>query len=178
MNTPQTQYADWRSFALIVGCVAVLLPFVGTLLFAIVICVSAWPLYAGCWRRCAVAMRWRHSHVAGCWCCCCRTDEPARSGSLANGVELIICATLRPLIDNGLPTEPPAWLSGPALVGDSISTWAGLVESREELNKLLRQFSTPTQLALAQWRFWRRGTAATPAGHLLRFLHFPRRHGP
>ncbi|MCP5267921.1 MAG: AI-2E family transporter [Zoogloeaceae bacterium] len=146
MNTPQTQYARLAIVSLlIVGCVAVLLPFVGTLLFAIVICVSAWPLYA----RLLSALRGRHTLAALLMSLLLvlllAVPMSLLSGALAHGVELII-RYARPLIDNGLSSEPPAWLSGLPWVGDSISTyWAGLVESREELNKLLRQLFDPAR---------------------------------
>ena len=61
MQQRHTQYIQFALVAaLLVGCIAVLLPFVGTLLFAIVICVTSWPLYA----RLLSVLRSRHNLAA------------------------------------------------------------------------------------------------------------------
>ena len=61
MQPRHTQYVQIAIVAaLLVGCIAVLLPFVGTLMFAIVVVVTAWPLYA----RLLTALRQRHSVAA------------------------------------------------------------------------------------------------------------------
>jgi hypothetical protein len=52
---------------LLIGCIAVLLPFTGTLLFAIVICVTTCRSATACSGSAAGAATWRR-----CWCrsCC------------------------------------------------------------------------------------------------------------
>ncbi len=146
MQQRHTQYAQLAIVSLlIIGCVAVLLPFVGTLLFAVVICVSSWPLYA----RLLAAMRSRHTLAALTMSLMLilllAVPMSLLSGSLAGGVELLV-RYARPLIDNGLPEHPPAWLANLPLIGAAIDDyWHKLAESRDELNILLRQFFDPAR---------------------------------
>ena len=146
MQPRHTQYAQLAIVSLlIIGCVAVLLPFVGTLLFAVVICVSSWPLYA----RLLAATRNRHTVAALTMSLMLilllAVPMSLLSGSLAGGVELLV-RYARPLIDNGLPEHPPAWLANLPLIGAAIDDyWHKLAESRDELNILLRQFFDPAR---------------------------------
>lgn len=138
------------SALLLVGCVAVLMPFTGTLLFAIVICVTTLPvrnrLLAICGGRGSLAA----ALMSLLLLLLLVAPMALLSGSLADGVELAI-RFLKPLLENGLPTDVPAWVSKIPLVGGGIGDyWHNLVESREEMNALLRQFLDPTRkLALA-----------------------------
>lgn len=146
MQQRHTQIAQVAIVALlIIGCVAVLLPFVGTLLFAIVICVSSWPLYA----RLLAALGQRHALAAFTMSLALilllALPMSLLSGSLASGVEILL-RYLRPLIDSGLPTDPPDWLTHLPLVGHGIEDyWRQLAESRDELNKVLRQLFDPAR---------------------------------
>ncbi|MDQ5877525.1 MAG: hypothetical protein QG616_1720 [Pseudomonadota bacterium] len=146
MQQRHTQYAQFAIVAaLLVGCIAVLLPFVGTLLFAIVICVTSWPLYA----RLLAAMRSRHNLAALVMSLSLvlllLIPMGLLAGSLSGGLE-IISRHFRPLIENGLPAEPPAWLANLPLVGREIASyWHQLADSREELNKVLRQLFDPAR---------------------------------
>jgi predicted PurR-regulated permease PerM len=72
------------------------------------------------------------------------------SGSLADGVEMAI-DYVRPLLESGLPSGVPGWVTDLPLVGTYIGDyWHKLIASREEMNELLRQFIAPTRkLALA-----------------------------
>jgi predicted PurR-regulated permease PerM len=146
MQPRHTQYAQLTIVSLlIVGCVAVLLPFVGTLMFALVICVSAWPIYA----RLLAATGNRHTVAALSMSLALilllAVPMGLLSGSLAGGIELLV-RYVRPLIDNGLPEHPPMWLANLPLIGTAIDEyWHKLAESRDELNNLLRQFFDPAR---------------------------------
>lgn len=72
------------------------------------------------------------------------------AGSLANGADRLIDYA-KPYVDQGLPPEPPAWLSGLPVVGGEIeNVWHQVAGSRAELNALLKQLVAPArQLALA-----------------------------
>lgn len=135
---------------LLIGCVAVLMPFTGTLLFAVVICVTTLPVR----NRLLVLCGGRSSLAAVLMSLLLLlllvAPMALLSGSLADGVELAI-RFLKPILESGLPTEVPAWVSRIPLVGGGIGDyWHNLVESREEMNALLRQFLDPTRkLALA-----------------------------
>jgi predicted PurR-regulated permease PerM len=146
MQPRHTQYAQLAIVSLlIVGCVAVLLPFVGTLLFAVVICVSSWPIYA----RLLSATRSRHTLAALIMSLSLilllAVPMSLLSGSLAGGLEMLV-RHFRPLIDSGLPDDPPDWLAHLPIIGGAIdSYWHRLAESREELNLLLRQLFDPAR---------------------------------
>jgi predicted PurR-regulated permease PerM len=151
MNPAQKQIIQIALAALLlIGCVAVLLPFTGTLLFAIVICVTTLPVR----NRLLALCRGRGSLVAilmsGLLLVLLVAPMALLSGSLADGVELAI-RVLKPMMESGLPADAPAWLHKIPVVGTGIADyWHKLVESREEMNGLLRQFLDPTRkLALA-----------------------------
>jgi predicted PurR-regulated permease PerM len=151
MNPLQKQIIQIALVALLlIGCVAVLMPFTGTLLFAIVICVTTLPVR----NRLLVLCRGRGSLTAVLMSLLLLVFLVAPmallSGSLADGVELTI-RFLKPMLESGLPPDAPVWVSKIPVVGAGIADyWHNLAESREEMNGLLRQFLDPTRkLALA-----------------------------
>ena len=135
---------------LLIGCIAVLMPFTGTLLFAVVICVTTAPLR----NRILVLCGGRSSLAAILMSLILLLVLVAPlallSGSLADGLESAI-RYFKPMLESGLPNEPPARLANLPLFGPDISAyWHKLVASREEMNTLLRQLLDPTRkLALA-----------------------------
>ena len=135
---------------LLIGCIAVLTPFIGTLLLAIVLCVTTAPIR----NRLHLLCGGRSSLTAALMCLIMvlllLLPLALLSGSLADGVEMAI-AYVRPLLESGLPSGVPDWVSDLPLVGSYISDyWHKLIASREEMNELLRQFIAPTRkLALA-----------------------------
>ncbi|WP_263769893.1 AI-2E family transporter [Propionivibrio soli] len=135
---------------LLIGCIAVLLPFTGTLLFAGVICITTAPLR----NRLLALTRGRSSLTATLMCLILTIvmvlPMALLSGSLADGVEMVI-GYFRPILEGGIPTEAPAWVADLPVVGPHLgSYWHNLVASREEMNELLRQLIAPTRrMALA-----------------------------
>ncbi|MBV2206851.1 MAG: AI-2E family transporter [Proteobacteria bacterium] len=144
MNFSQKQLFQITLVALLlIGCVAVLLPFTGTLLFAIVVAVTVAPLYARvhalCRRRSSIAA----ALMSILLLLLLAIPMGLLSGALASAVETGL-RVLKPLIDDGLPHDAPAWLSGLPLVGSDINAyWHALFDNREEMNKLLRQLFDP-----------------------------------
>jgi predicted PurR-regulated permease PerM len=136
---------------LIVGCIAVLLPFIGAVLFAFVVWVCTWRLYAD---RLLPVLGGRDTLGASLMTLALvmimLLPTLFLAGSLANGADKLI-DFLKPYIDNGLPANPPLWLSGLPFVGVEIdATWHRIAGSREELNALVRQLLVPArQFALA-----------------------------
>ena len=135
---------------LLIGCIAVLLPFTGTLMFAVVICVTTAPL-----RDRMVTLCRGRSHLAALLMSVMLVilllaPLALLSGTLADGVESAL-RYLRPMLETGLSADPPKWLSELPVIGSSIDTyWHKLAASREEMNNLLRQLIDPTrQMALA-----------------------------
>lgn len=130
---------------LLVGCVAVLLPFVGTLLLAIVICITAWPAYLRLLR--AVGERPNVASLIMSLILIVLFLIPMviLSASLASEVESAIAA-LKPMLANGLPPKAPKWISGLPFVGPEIAAyWAKVAASKTEFNHLLQELFEPTR---------------------------------
>ena len=135
---------------LLIGCIAVLMPFTGTLLFAVVICVTTAPLRNRILRLCGGRSSLAAILMSLLLLVLLVAPLALLSGSLADGLEQAI-RYFKPMLENGLPNEPPASLAKLPLFGQDISDyWHKLVASREEMNTLLRQLINPTRkLALA-----------------------------
>ncbi|MEI7613687.1 MAG: AI-2E family transporter [Betaproteobacteria bacterium] len=130
---------------LLIGCIAVLTPFIGTLLLAIVLSVTTASLRDKLLALCGG----RRSLTAALLCLLLFLvlvlPMALLSGSMADGVEMAI-AYLRPFLESGLPTDVPEWVSDLPVAGSSISDyWHKLIASREEMNELLRQLIAPTR---------------------------------
>ncbi|MFN4341251.1 MAG: AI-2E family transporter [Azonexus sp.] len=136
---------------LIIGCITVLLPFVGAVLFAFVVWICTWPLYA---EKLLPRLGGRDTVGASLMTLALvlvmLMPTLFLAGSLANGADRLI-DFIKPYIEQGLPANPPDWLSALPFVGSEIdSTWHRLAADRDELNAAIRQLITPArQLALA-----------------------------
>jgi predicted PurR-regulated permease PerM len=135
---------------LLIGCIAVLLPFTGTLMFAVVICVTIDPLRDRMLKLCR-----RRSHLtalvmSALLVLLLLAPLALLSGTLTQGIESAV-RYMRPIMEAGLSADAPEWLSGLPFVGPAIDTyWQELAASREEMNNLLRQLVDPTRrMALA-----------------------------
>lgn len=135
---------------LLIGCIAVLMPFTGTLLFAVVICVTTAPVHNRLLALCGGRSSLAAALMSIILLVLLVAPMALLSGTLADGVETAI-RYLKPVLENGLPSDPPDWLAGLPVVGSDIGDyWRKLVASREEMNTLLRQLLDPTRkLALA-----------------------------
>lgn len=130
---------------LLIGCIAVLMPFTGTLLLAVIICVTTEPAR----RKLLVWCRGRANLAAALMSlgliAVLVAPLALLSGSLADGVEMAI-AYVRPILESGLPADVPNWVSDLPMVGTQIGDyWHKLITSREEMNEVLRQFIAPTR---------------------------------
>ncbi|OGA83612.1 MAG: AI-2E family transporter [Betaproteobacteria bacterium RIFCSPLOWO2_12_FULL_66_14] len=128
---------------LALGCVLILEPFIAAILFAAVICITTWPLYA--WLL--VRLKGR-AWLAALLMTLLLTLVVLLPMSLL----AVSLAEVTPgLIEKIRALEkaqvaPPEWLRSIPLAGDQIEAyWRQLVESREELNALLRQLYDPTR---------------------------------
>ncbi len=131
---------------LIVGCIAVLLPFVGAILFAFVIWVCTWDLYDD---RLLSRLGGRRSLGASLMVLILililLLPTLFLAGSLASGADSLI-DFVKPYIDAGLPSHPPGWLSTLPLVGGDIDhAWHQLAGDREALNAALKQLLAPAR---------------------------------
>lgn len=130
---------------LLIGCIAVLLPFVGTLLLATVLCITTWPLYARLERR--LGNRRSLAAIIACLVLILLVLLPmiGLSGALASSSETLI-ALLKPVIEKGLPGEAPGWLANLPLAGPELAAyWHKVAASRAELSNLLQQLYEPTR---------------------------------
>lgn len=136
---------------LIVGCVTVLLPFIGAVLFSFVVWICTWRLYA---ERLMPLLRGRDTLGASLMTLglvlVMLLPTLFLAGSLANGADKLI-DFVKPYIEQGLPANPPGWLSALPFFGSDIdATWHRLASDREELNASIKQLIVPArQLTLA-----------------------------
>jgi len=136
---------------LIIGCVTVLLPFVGALLFAFVLWICTWRFYADqLLPRIGGRDNLGASLMTLALVLVMLVPTLFLAGSLANGADKLI-DFVKPYVEQGLPANPPGWLSGLPLVGGEIdANWHRLAGDREELNTAVKQLIAPArQLALA-----------------------------
>ena len=136
---------------LIIGCIALLLPFVGALLFAFVVWLCTWRFYA---EKLLPRLGGRDMLGASLMTLALvlimLLPMVFLAGSLANGADRLI-DFVKPYLEQGLPADPPGWLIGLPLVGGEIdATWHRIAGNREELNGLVKQLVAPArQFALA-----------------------------
>ncbi|MDS4014608.1 MAG: AI-2E family transporter [Candidatus Accumulibacter sp.] len=151
MNASSKQLIQIALVALLlIGCVAVLLPFTGTLLFAVVICIITLPIRNRLLTLCRGRSNLAALLISMLLLLLLVAPMALLSGSLADGIEMAI-RYFKPLFEKGLPVEPPAWLGRIPVIGPNLADyWHELAASREEMNNLLQQFIEPTRrLALA-----------------------------
>ncbi|MBL8450431.1 MAG: AI-2E family transporter [Dechloromonas sp.] len=136
---------------LIAGCIAVLWPFIGAVLFALVLWICTWPFYA---RQVLPRLKGRSGRAATVMTlgliAVLLVPMVFLSGGLVDGVDTLV-AQSRPYIEQGLPAEPPAFVKKiPVVGGDLDERWRKAAGSREELNKLMRPLLEPApKLALS-----------------------------
>ena len=131
---------------LIIGCIALLLPFIGAILFAFVVWICTWPLYAE-----KLLPRLGGRNIVGASLMTLALilvlllPTLVMAGSLANGADNLI-DFLKPYIEKGLPNDPPGWLVGLPFFGSEIdAAWHRLAGNREELNALVKQLIAPAR---------------------------------
>ena len=136
---------------LIIGCIAVLLPMLGAILFAFVLWVCTWPTYA---EKLLPRIGGRNTLGATLMTLLLvlvmLLPMIFLVSSLVNGADTLI-EEVRPQIEQGLPAEPPKFLGAVPYFGSDIAaSYHRIASSRAELNALLKQLIDPARrLALA-----------------------------
>jgi predicted PurR-regulated permease PerM len=139
------QFAQLAAIGLvIVGCYQVLLPFIPAILFAVVVCISTWPLY----ERLRTALRGKSAPAALAMVLLLTILVIGPSAFLAvlltDNVTIIIGA-VRGLLGQG-PIHAPAWLKDIPIVGAQLNDyWQGLASGREEAMGLFQRFLEPAK---------------------------------
>lgn len=148
MNESTRAYARIALAALIVvGAIWIVAPFLPALLFAAILCLTTWPLFARIESRLkgrttlaallatlvlALAVLLPMSYLAA---------------TIADAVAYLI-GLLRPWFESA-DHAPPAWLAGLPLIGEPLDTyWRRLAASQTELANLGRQLFDPTRRLL------------------------------
>jgi predicted PurR-regulated permease PerM len=131
---------------LIVGCIAVLLPFVGAVLFAFVVWICTWGMYAD---RLLPRLGGRNTLGASLMVLLLvlimLLPTVFLAGAMASGADRLL-DLVRPYVEQGLPAEPPAWIAQLPLVGSQfLDFWHQVASNREELNGLIRQLLAPAR---------------------------------
>ncbi len=131
---------------LIVGCIAVLLPFVGALLFALVIWLCTWEAY-----RDHILPRLGGRPFVGASLMVVAlalvflVPTVFLTGALVRSSDVLI-DHVRTLLTQGLPADPPAWFASIPLFGDMLDNfWHEIAGSREAFNALLGQGIGPVR---------------------------------
>ena len=140
------QYARIAAVALLIfGCVLVLRPFVGAILFSAVLCLSTWPAFA--WLR----DRWGgRSSLAAMALVLVMVVTIATPVALAAQSLIVHSAAMveavRGFLDNRSILELPAFIRDLPLVGSWLDQyWQLLMQSREELVALGKRLADPAK---------------------------------
>jgi predicted PurR-regulated permease PerM len=140
------QYARIAAVALLIfGCVLVLRPFVGAILFSAVLCLSTWPAFV--WLR----DRWGgRSSLAALTLVLVMVVTLATPVALAAQSLIVYSATMveavRGFLDNRSILELPPFIRDLPLVGSWLDQyWQLLLQSREELVALGKRLADPAK---------------------------------
>ncbi len=153
MNETTRAYARIALVALIIiGAFWVLAPFMAALMFAAILCLSTWPLFA--WIETRVKGRTALAATLTTLLLAAAVLLPMSylAANLADGVTRLL-ALLRPWFAEG-DWSPPVWLGGIPLLGEHLeSYWRNLAANQADLARLGQQLFEPTrQLLLASVR--------------------------
>lgn len=129
---------------LLVGCALVLAPFIAAILFAAVICMTTWPVYAGLLARlrgrawlAALVMTLLLTLVV-------LLPMILLAVSLADVMPMLV-EKIRTMVVQA-QIAPPEWLPSVPLFGEQLDGyWQRIAGNREELNKLLLQLYNPAR---------------------------------
>ncbi len=136
---------------LIIGCIAVLLPFVGAVLFSLVLWICTWELYSE-----RILPRLGNRNIVGAslmtlvLIMVMLVPTIFLSFGLVGGADKLI-AFVKPYVELGLPASPPQWLSSLPLIGSEIDAfWSEYLVSPADFNATLKRLLLPArQLLLA-----------------------------
>ncbi len=127
-----------------VGTFWVLAPFLAGLLFAAILCLTTWPLFARLEARLKGRTTLAALLAALLLALAILLPMSYLAATVADGVGNLI-AFLRPWFEAG-DYAPPPWLAGLPLVGEALDDyWRMLTASREELAQLGKQLFEPTR---------------------------------
>ncbi len=130
---------------LVLGCMMVLRPFVTAMLWASILCFSTWPAYL--WLRGQLGDRRGLASLCMTLVLVSFLVVPliAVGATLADDVTALV-QNIRALAEGGELQNPPAWLSGLPVVGETLDKyWREFAESREKLAEFLQSIIVPAR---------------------------------
>ena len=129
---------------LALGCALILEPFIAAILFAAVICISSWPMYA--WFLARLKNRaWLAAMLMTLLLTLVVVLPTALLAASLTEVMPALIDKIRMLIERA-QGAPPEWLQRIPLFGEQLDAyWQSLTHSRDEFNQLLRQLYDPTR---------------------------------
>ena len=132
---------------LAVGCLVVLLPFLGAVLAAAILCFSTWPIYSYVERKVG-GRRWLAALFMTLLIILVLVVPLALIAlSLRDDVPQLI-EHVREMFEQGLP-QPPSWVKSTPLFGEQLDAgWRELAESREKLGAAIKGLAAPARQAL------------------------------
>jgi predicted PurR-regulated permease PerM len=132
---------------LAVGCLVVLLPFLGAVLAAAILCFSTWPIYSYVERK-VRGRGWLASLIMTLLIIVVLVLPLTLIAlSLRDDVPTLI-ENLREVFERGLP-GPPDWVKAIPLFGDHLdAAWRELAGSRDQLSAALKRLAAPARQAL------------------------------
>lgn len=132
---------------IVIGAVWVLMPFVAALLFAVILCLTTWPVFA--WIEARVGGRATLASLLTTLLLAAAVLLPMSylAATVADAVTQLL-AILRAWFTEG-EAGPPGWLASLPLVGEHIAAyWRKVAGSQEELTQLGKQLFEPTRKLL------------------------------
>lgn len=137
---------------LVVGCLAVLQPFLGAILAAAILCFSTWPVYRFIEDRTG-GRRWLAALAMTLLILFVLVVPLALIAlSFRDDVPHLV-ENARELFARGL-SGPPEWVAGIPLVGEQLdASWREFAESRDKLAEALKRFSQPAREFLVKTGF-------------------------
>jgi predicted PurR-regulated permease PerM len=148
MNEATRAYARIALVALIVvGAIWVLAPFLAALLFAAILCLTTWPLFARIEDRLKGRTTLAALLMTLLLALAVLLPMSYLAATAADAVSQLL-AILRPWFESG-DHAPPEWLAGLPWVGEHLDAyWRKLAASQEEIAQLGKQLFEPTRKLL------------------------------
>lgn len=131
-------------FILVAGCFLVLRPFLAATLLAVVVCISSWPLYLWLLRSMKGSQNIAALTMTLSLILVVILPLALVTYNLADNVTAFYDA-IKHALDAG-PPEPPVWLKGIPIVGESIDAyWHLITSNHEEMVALEKRLLEPTK---------------------------------
>ena len=145
MNTKEyiLQFARLAVIAiLLIGCYQILHPFIPAIVFAMVVCISTWPIYLQLRRALGGSTMLASLLMIGGMVLLVIIPSALLAFSLADNVTVIIDA-VKVFMQQG-SIDPPAWLKDTPFFGEQfIRYWQGLMSGGKEVGMLLTGLLEP-----------------------------------